>query len=125
MLDIALDRFEYKGYGVHDSFCRLEIFGLTTGRPIVVVTELDENPGTSVTNACEGIANAVYKTYIEPHGITPDKVRFIEHYPDSAVKWSEVFFKVNTDRAGVEHFEKPEWKHVKDPDWLEAKINQK
>jgi hypothetical protein len=49
-----------------------------SARVSVVVTELPDNPGMSVTNACEDIASRV----VQDFGINPQRTRFIEHYPE-------------------------------------------
>jgi len=46
---------------------------------VVVLTELPDNPGMSVTNAAEEIATQVRREF----GLDPDQTRWIEHYP----KW--------------------------------------
>jgi hypothetical protein len=45
---------------------------------VVMLTELPNNPGMSVTNACEEIASRV----VQDFGIKPQRTRFIEHYPE-------------------------------------------
>ena len=69
--------FHYKGYGVHPSKCGVSIIGGDDGKT-VVLTELPDNPGTSVTNFAEGIATAV------KHELLPDfpfyKIKWVEHY---------------------------------------------
>jgi hypothetical protein len=47
-------------------------------RVVVVLTELPDNPGMSVTNACEEIATQVRRAF----GLDPDQIRWIEHYPE-------------------------------------------
>ncbi len=45
---------EYTGYGIHDSKCRVQFFdaaGECKGKIVCLMTELDDNPGTSITNA--------------------------------------------------------------------------
>lgn len=45
---------------------------------VVMLTELPDNPGMSVTNACEDIATQI----VQDFGINPHRTRFIEHYPE-------------------------------------------
>lgn len=69
----------FKGYGIHDSKCRVRAFPVPpAGEHIVVVlTDLDE--GTSVTNAAEQIAGEVLQRIVGRveyrHRIT-----WVEHY---------------------------------------------
>ena len=55
--------FNYKGYGVHDSHCRVRIYHIGLSEYIILLSEMDNNKGTSVTNDCEHIANEVLKTW--------------------------------------------------------------
>ena len=43
--------FTYAGYWSQDGVCRIRIFTAPDQVPVVVATELDDNRGTSVTNA--------------------------------------------------------------------------
>lgn len=53
------DRFDFKGYGTHDSFCRVKIY--RNGKKFfVVITEARDNPGTSVTNDSENVVGMIY-----------------------------------------------------------------
>lgn len=58
---------------------------------VVMLTELPNNPGVSVTNACEDIATRLVQNF----GINPQRTRFIEHYPE-----------VKTMHYGSEHVRK-------------------
>jgi len=46
----------YTGYWSRDGLCRIRIFAAPDAVPVVVATELEENRGTSITNAAEYIA---------------------------------------------------------------------
>src|SRR5918999_602643 len=61
--------------------CRVRIYVPEEGRdaPVVLCTELPNNPGTSVTNAAEQIAAEV----ISGHRL-PTPLVWIEHYEDGA-----------------------------------------
>lgn len=50
---------------------------------IVVLTELPENRGMSVTNAAEEIATQVRREF----GLDPDQTLWIEHYPEQQVAY--------------------------------------
>jgi hypothetical protein len=64
------------------SACRVRIFLAQPTLPElhsgVIVTELPENSGTSVTNAAETIATLVVRQY----GLDPAHTVWVEHYPD-------------------------------------------
>ncbi|MDQ3636700.1 MAG: hypothetical protein M3426_01710 [Actinomycetota bacterium] len=86
--------------------------------PLVIVSELADNPGTSVTNAIEQIAAEV----IGAHALTRVPV-FVEHYPPEATGGHEetfdlvVFAHHNVSevmRGGLWRKEigPPTWKHL-------------
>jgi hypothetical protein len=78
----------------HGGRCRIRIYDHTTKMPVIVCTELTDNPGQSITNAAEQIAAEVLENH--PHifdpfalvslaGLTYDKpFVWIEHYEDGA-----------------------------------------
>jgi hypothetical protein len=74
------DVFKFKGMGVHDSKCGVRIV-VEGQKATVFLTELDDNPGTSVTNAVEDIATLLYKESNLLVGIPPEAITWIEHYP--------------------------------------------
>src|SRR5687767_14150139 len=78
----------------HGGRCRIRIYDATTVVPVIVCTELTDNPGESITNAAEQIAAEVLENH--PHvfdpfalasigGLSYDKpFVWIEHYEDGA-----------------------------------------
>lgn len=61
------------------SRCRLRIY-VQTGRKVVVLTEIAENRGMSITNASDHLATEICLHY----DLNPDNTIWIEHYtPDS------------------------------------------
>ena len=68
----------YLGYGECHSKCGYEIkdFG---GEITVILTELKDNPGTSVTNKVEFIASLIYSKYLSDKPVSD--IKWIEHYP--------------------------------------------
>ena len=69
------DNFKFKGFHNCESCCGLEITHTDMG-VVVVVTEVEDNKGTSVTNAAEVLFQAVCERF----SLNPDEVIFIEHY---------------------------------------------
>ena len=63
-------RYMNEYFNAH-SMCDIEIHG-----NVVVATELDDNPGTSITNAAEYLATSVCKEF----NINPFDLIWIEHY---------------------------------------------
>jgi hypothetical protein len=64
----------------HSGEARIRIYaGSSEGVPVVIATELPDNPGMSITNAAERIAGEV----ISFHRL-PAPLVWIEHYEDGA-----------------------------------------
>lgn len=64
-----------------DSKCRVQLFESirsTAELPetIIIITELPDNPGRSVTNGIEEIINLL----LSDHSLEPNQVKIIEHY---------------------------------------------
>ena len=81
------DIMEFRGHGhSFDSECGIKIWGikssptsLLTKRHVVVMTELPDSKGLSVTNAVEIIASQVMEVYLKNADL--DGLIWIEHYP--------------------------------------------
>ena len=58
-----------------DGFCRLRIYGANVGT-VIVLSELAENLGVSVTNAAAALATEIARIY----PLDPDTTFWIEHY---------------------------------------------
>jgi len=100
--------FDYVGYHGSHSRCDIRIF--TDGTTyLVIATERDDNPGTSVTNVAEHLAWAVWR-YLE----CPADFTWIEHYKDRALiggrpQFKEHFDTVTFKRDARGRFIHPEW----------------
>ncbi len=67
----------YRGYWSDGGRCRIRIYHEDGHAPVVICTQLPDNPNTSVTNMAEYLAAEV----IEAHSLlTP--LTWIEHYPE-------------------------------------------
>jgi len=65
-----------------EGICRLRIFQESGRTPVIVCTELDENPSmTSVTNLAEILAAEVIAQYFPARFEELEPVVWIEHYP--------------------------------------------
>jgi len=95
--------------------CRVRIFP-NEGEPVVVVTELPDNPGMSVTNAIELIATGLTNI----HGFPPDRTTWVEHYPEREVAerllaeetFDIVTFRWERDRQGRWRASNPRWQRI-------------
>jgi hypothetical protein len=107
------DEFSYIGYHGCRSLGHLRLFDPGPDKPYtVIVTELDTNPGTSVTNAAEKLAASVWQFLERPaRGMT-----WIEHYRDRAFiakrpQFKEHFDLVSFNQVGST-FRHPRWRRI-------------
>lgn len=100
--------FNYKGYGNCNSICGVDIEKLADGRTIVVLTELPENTGTSVTNMVEYLATEIYHSFLK--GIPTQNIFWIEHYPERK-PFPETFDRVIMTWDG-QKFKNPKWERL-------------
>ncbi len=73
--------FDYKGFFGHLARCYIRIW---TGRgqlPVVLATELPDNPGTSITNAAELVAAQVWQQLLPDVPEAREGFDWIERYP--------------------------------------------
>jgi hypothetical protein len=105
--------FRYRGYHGCPSVCHLLIIDRGPEKPYAVVaTELDSNNGTSVTNAAEKIADAVWR-FLERPALG---LLWIERYRDRAFiagrpQFKEQFDLVQFDQIGCT-FRRPRWRRI-------------
>ena len=106
-------RFDYKGYFGCDSHCTLEIHG-----NLVIVTEAEDNEGTSITNMAEHLATRVCHQY----QIDPLKLIWIEHYRERGHEWMHkpiteswdfvTFQQIAEAEDGASRLMKPIWNRI-------------
>lgn len=102
-----MEIYHFKGLGRCESKCGLNIH-MRDDRAVVMLTELDDNRGTSVTNYIEYIATLIYRERL--NGCPVESIRWIEHYPangDKEETFDEVFFKWDGQR-----FVSPQWRRI-------------
>lgn len=86
-----MEKFIFKARNGADAWCGLEVLMKPEG-PTVILTELGDNPGPSVTNAYEEVATVlVTDVWMGALG-DPEKIRWVERY----------------DRHSYAHISKPE-----------------
>jgi hypothetical protein len=66
----------YRGYWSDGGRCRIRIYQEDDHYPVVICSQLPDNPNTSVTNMAEYLAAEI----IEEHSL-PTPLTWIEHYP--------------------------------------------
>jgi hypothetical protein len=134
-----IEKFCFRGLNGCAAHCDLEILRLADGRTLVIATERKDNPGASVTNVAEHLASYVCDRF----GIDPDRLVWIEHYAypgtvnpkrdreydrvtfrrrtPELIRWSESILQCHPD-GWPGYFEKPDWRPMKEKDWLELGI---
>jgi hypothetical protein len=109
------------------AFCDVRIYecGSYGRQRVIILTELPDNTGMSVTNACEYIATELVRL----HNLTPGYTIWIEHYPDRHPAGMEkdrmfdesfalITFEWNGNRACS-----PDWRCVS-REWAEQLIRE-
>ena len=92
----------------------LEIMAIQN-KAFVILSELEENEGASVTNSVEYLATDVYHKFLKEY--LPEQIIWVEHYPENAyrsiknkVSFSLVTLEWESDRKAFYH---PKWKYIK------------
>jgi hypothetical protein len=73
-----------------DSKCRLRIYQLECDRTVIIVSQLPNNTGRSITNAAEHLIQLVRFQY----NLTPAKMMWIEHYPSYNIEDEDTYYEV-------------------------------
>lgn len=76
-------RYDYEGLWQHPAVCRIRVYERSNNAPVVIASELPENPGTSITNMCEFLAAEVIAKHLPAvfESTDPEPVIWIEQYP--------------------------------------------
>ena len=120
--------WHYQGYHGVQSICYLRLYQPPESRPaIAIFTELEGNPGTSVTNRIEVLATLAWEFLQKPEAAPV----VIEHYPNRGVhnphtecwQFPESFDLVEFDRRHDSSFVKPRWRRIPSPE-VEKLIGQ-
>lgn len=69
----------YQGLNDFDGLCHIRVYEQPGQLPVVIAGELDDNPGTSITNAIEMVAAAVQRSEFS----NGREFQLVEHYPDT------------------------------------------
>lgn len=102
--------FNFKGFGDCSSKCGYGIKESITGGPVVILMELQDNPGTSVINAAELIANQIWDELLKDRIADPKTVVWVEYtqgQPDSCsfIKFETIEYGRDPVYAGAVEFE--------------------
>ena len=109
--------WHYKGYHGVKSVCYLRLYQPKEPRPaIAIFTELENNPGSSITNQIEVLATTAWEFLQRPEN--PPVV--VQHYPGRGVpnthtdRWQfpEQFDLLEFERKTDGSFVKPRWRRI-------------
>lgn len=98
-------KHNYKGFGNCPSICGVDYYlgkNLWEGKKVILLTELEDNHGTSITNAIEKIAQELVEDY--------HKTVVVEHYTYEGASYDEVEFE--------SAFVRPRWKFLSPQDFF-------
>jgi hypothetical protein len=105
--------FAYRGPLGQSSQCHLQVYegdaGTAGTLPVVIATELDDNPGTSITSAAEQIASLVWRTLLPQ---AREGFIWYEHYPARPGRFpaDETVDEVTFTPLGPCKLVAPEWR---------------
>ncbi len=118
-------RYVYRGYYDEGGICRVRLFVAGNRPPVIVVSQLEENQNTSITNVCEYLAAEIGAKHFPERFEQPEPFTWIENYhhpreedPVLRETWSRVRFDSYTPRlvtlGGVMRTKlgTPRWIHV-------------
>ena len=108
-MPLRYDRlYLYRGFHGCPSHCWLRIY-TAPGQTVVLATEVDDNPGTSITNMAAGLATEVVRAF----GLPLDRLVWIEHYPDRMVSAGRPRLPAAFDQVTFTHtaqgLQSPQW----------------
>jgi len=95
----------YRGFHNSPSVCGYYLYQ-DEKNPIVVIQQVAENRGTSITNLIEDIAFQIYQDRLR--AFQPNKIEFYEYYPidlNPTNSWSRVVFGITSKKG----FAEPHW----------------
>jgi len=97
--------YAYRGYYDEGGICRVRLFQDTRRPPVMLVSQLEENRNTSITNMAEYLAAEIGAKHFPKRFEARDPFLFLEHYrypeekdPTLREIWSKVRFDSYTPR---------------------------
>jgi hypothetical protein len=99
--------YTFRGLHGFESRCKLRIFD-TGDRTVVIATELEDNPGTTITNYADQLATQIIMEF----NIKPDSLIWIEHYPARPEIGEQETFDLISFKWNGTRYIKPEWYHI-------------
>jgi len=112
-----VETFTFHGYWGAQSKCGLDILRRPDGTAWVMLTEVPDNKGTSITNAFEYLATLIKRTWLGE--LPPEAITWVEHYPERSEETNRIpetwdLVTVDWDEARGKYGQ-PHWKHLRQP----------
>ena len=98
----------YQGLGGCASACDLVVVTAPDGA-VVLFSERDDNPGTSITHCFDQLASDIYQQQLQHYA--PDSIRWLERYPAHAGSQRETLDRAKLHWNGGA-FQIPAWEYV-------------
>ena len=110
---------ETHGQGMLPTTCNVAMVVAPSEQTVIIVTELEDNQGLSITNAAEILFVAITRFF----GVRLHNVVWIEHYTHEEEEgidctWELVTFKCNIVK-GILKANDPDWRAMTPDDWQE------
>ncbi len=80
-------RYEFRGLNSDGGVCHLRIYQAPGRTPVIVATELPENPNTSITNTAEHLYPDIVAKHFSDRFDYDEVAVFVEHYPPMQGKY--------------------------------------
>ena len=80
-----------------DCQCRLRIYKITFDKVVVIVSELPDNPGRTITDEALTLIHLVCNKF----ALKPTKTMWLEHYPKGYLKDEETYEQVMLTQGNV------------------------
>lgn len=110
---------QYRGYDADGGICRIEVYTADERPPLVVATELPENPIASITNMAEYLAAEVMQRYLTPTQLLGHQppLLWIEHYERTAAD-RRIGLAESWERVTFDHYRREQTtKFARPPGW--------
>ncbi|HVA88573.1 MAG TPA: hypothetical protein VNL71_01905 [Chloroflexota bacterium] len=128
-------RYQYHGFWRPGGICRIRVFEEEDRPPVVLCSELPDNPNTSITNMAEYLAAEIIRAHFpQRFDATDEPIIWIEHYGllfgEGAASYARIHFD-SYRPCQVPHgsglarlrIGRPQWEHISRAD-VEALIGQ-
>lgn len=86
MIKVIDTKFAFPRPSVPGSFCRFRIYQQSDSLSVVLISQIPDQGGTSLTNAVEEIATAVLRQYKEVLGNGIQPPTWLQHFPIGSLK---------------------------------------